>query len=48
MDTAIEALTFEFHFILINLNLNGRMWVMSTMWTTPLEATCLDLNLRRQ
>ena len=48
MDTAMEALTFEFHFISSNLNLNGLMWVVSTMWTTPLEATCLDLNLRWQ
>ena len=30
MDTAMEALTFEFHFISSNLNLNGLMWVVST------------------
>lgn len=36
---AIEALNFEFHFIIINLNLNSYMWLVMT----ALGATCLGL-----
>lgn len=44
MASATEALNFEFHFILINLNLNNYLWLgVTVLGNTALGGTCLGV-----